>query len=159
MAPEEKKDVFELEDPLESKTMPKATLPPEVGPGELYRERMPTVVDDQALEEARQASLVRSSIPPKRASHDAIPVDELTKLRMRLAPLDRVPRLTRTVAELGSLVEDPKTAYILSFVDGVLPLETIVDVVGLPEVEVLKLVDRLLVENAIVFSTPLHSKA
>ena len=150
MVPEEKKkDLLELDDPLESKTMPKATLPPEVAPAEFYRERMPTVTDDYALEEARLASLVNSSIPPKRPSHDALPLDELTKLKMQLAPVDRVPRLTKSLAVLS---DEPKTAYILSFIDGVLPLDTILDVVGIPEIEVLRVVGRLLSDGALVFT-------
>ena len=94
--------------------MPKATLPPEVAPEEFYRERMPTVTDEHALEEARLRSVVTSSLPPKRQSHD-----DLSLIKARLAPLDRVPLLTRRISELS---EDPKTAYILSFIDGVLPL-------------------------------------
>lgn len=137
--------VLELDDPLESKTMPKATLPPEVAPEEFYRERMPTVTDEHALEEARLRSVVTSSMPPRRQSHD-----DLSLVKARLAPLDRVPSLTRRISELS---EDPKTAYILSFIDGVLPLDTILDVVGLPEIEVLSLVDRLVNERSIVFAT------
>ena len=42
-------------------------------------------------------------------------------------------------------------AYVLGFIDGVLPLETIVEVAGLPELETLKILERAIEQNAISF--------
>ena len=83
---------------------------------------------------------------------DALDIDEqIAVLRDRLGPLSRVPRLSRPVTELGDLVEDSKTAFAIGFIDGLLPLEAILDVTGLPEVDVLKIFDRLIANGAVVF--------
>jgi hypothetical protein len=69
----------------------------------------------------------------------------------RLSPTARVPELARPVAQLGSSISDPKTAYVAGFVDGVLPLETIVDVTGLPQLEPLRILDKMVSQGIIVF--------
>ncbi|MBX3190837.1 MAG: hypothetical protein KF819_27820 [Labilithrix sp.] len=143
------------------------------------RERMPTLTDDDALESARLRSLP-SYLPPARAPAstrpgpltaepedsvaevdmdeadlDVLPDDEqVAILRARLAPLTRVPALARPMTELGPLLEDPKTAYVLGFVDGILPLETIIEVTGLPELDTLRVLDRMLHHGVLVFTTP-----
>ena len=112
---------------------------------------------EAATEEARIASVLMESKPPSQqvrstpeialkvryAEVDALAPDEqLALLRERLAPMSRVPSLVRTITELGPVIEDPKTAYILGFVDGLLPLETIVEVAGLPELDALRILER-----------------
>ena len=54
------------------------------------------------------------------------------------------------MTELGALLEDPKTAYVLGFVDGLLPLETIIDVTGLPELETLRVLDRMIAQSIVI---------
>jgi hypothetical protein len=76
---------------------------------------------------------------------------QIAAMRERLQPLYRVPTLTRPLTELGGLLEDPKTAYVLGFVDGILPLETIIDVTGLPEYDTLRVLDRMVVQGVMVF--------
>ena len=129
------------------------------------REKLPTIVDEAATEEARIASVLMDSSPPKaRASLPDIelavgysevealaPDEQLAFLRARLAPMTRVPSLARKLTELGPVIEDPKTAYILGFVDGLLPLDTIVEVAGLPEVETLRILERAIDQHAVVF--------
>jgi hypothetical protein len=129
------------------------------------RERSPTITDEAATEEARIASVLMDSNPPRpRASApdievavrysevDALELDEqLAFLRERLAPMTRVPTLTRKITELGPAIEDPKTAYILGFVDGLLPMDTIVDVAGLPEIETLRVLDRAIDQQFVTF--------
>ncbi len=133
--------------------------------GSEVRERLVTITDETALEEARAAS-VPTGLPPPRQPYttkpepempgeaaeidsadldlDALgPEEQVALLRAKLAPMNRIPTLTKKMTELGELVEDPKTAYVLGFVDGLLPLETIVEVTGLPELETLKVLDRL----------------
>ena len=133
------------------------------------RERFPTVTDEAATEEARIASVLMDSTPP--GGRDSAPeihvsvgqplpaaIDEeeqLSFLRARLAPMTRVPVLTRPITELGHLIEDPKTAYILGFVDGLLPLETVVDVAGLPELDALRILYRAIEQYVITFRTTL----
>jgi hypothetical protein len=69
-----------------------------------------------------------------------------------------VPALTRKLTELGPAIEDPKTAFILGFVDGLLPLETIVEVAGLPEIDTLRVLDRAVDQYLITFRPKLESE-
>jgi hypothetical protein len=185
-----KKSVLELDDPAKPELAPSSEvqsiegLKPTLIPPTAYaesseiRERMPTLIDDEALEEARLQSLP-SNLPPPRGRASTVPgpltaepkdsvaevdadeadVDELSAdeqaaiLRDRLAPLSRVPSLARPMTELGALLEDPKTAYVLGFVDAVLPLETIIEVTGLPELDTLRVLDRMLQQGVLVIST------
>ncbi|HVJ91160.1 MAG TPA: hypothetical protein VM580_15260 [Labilithrix sp.] len=130
------------------------------------RERLPTITDEAAIEEARIASVLMDSTPPKSpfgrpseveigvryAEVDAFGEDEqLAFFRARLAPMTRIPELTRKLTELGPVIEDPKTAYVLGFVDGLLPLETIVEVAGLPELDTLRVLDRAVEQYLVTF--------
>jgi hypothetical protein len=98
------------------------------------RERQPTLTDEVALEQARLMSIAE---------------DPVLALREELAPMDRVPFLERPLGEVGSAL-DPTSAFVLGFVDGLLPLETIVDVAGLPEAETLAILARMVREGVIV---------
>ena len=132
------------------------------------REHLPTITDEAATEEARIASVLMDSTPPRgRASAPEIelavrysevealkPDEQLAFLRARLAPMSRVPSLARKITELGPVIEDPKTAYILGFIDGLLPLETIVEVAGLPEVETLRILERAIDQHFVRFTKP-----
>lgn len=140
------------------------------------RERMSTLVDEESLEQARLASLPSNNPPPRplfstspgpllvddtdslieidtdEADLDALDDDEQAAiLRARLTPLSRVPTMMRKLTELGGLLEDPKTAYVLGFVDGILPLDTIIDVTGLPELDTLRVLDRMVSQGIVVF--------
>ena len=79
------------------------------------------------------------------------PAEQVAILSDRLAPLTRVPSLAKEMTQLGSLLEDPKTAFVLGFVDGILPLETIIDVTGLPELETLRVLDRMVAQSIVIF--------
>lgn len=136
----------------------------------ITRERLPTMIDEAATEEARIASVLMDSSPPmsrgralpepepevelavRYADVDALGDEErLAFLRARLAPMTRVPSLARKLTELGPAIEDPKTAYVLGFIDGLLPLETIVEIAGLPEIDTLKVLDRAVEQYLITF--------
>ncbi|MBX3215300.1 MAG: hypothetical protein KF850_24910 [Labilithrix sp.] len=162
------------------------TIPREAAPGEtvrpafdveryaedtIGRERLPTITDEVAIEEARIASVLMDSTPPRARLASAPEVEiavrysdvealdeeqQLAFLRARLAPMTRVPSLARKITELGPLIEDPKTAYILGFVDGLLPLETIVEVAGLPEMDTLRILDRAVDQYVITFRAKLE---
>ena len=143
------------------------------------RERMPTITDEDALEAARLQSMP-SNLPPARRPMSTVPgplleagrnprdssveidtgeedldaldaTEQVAILTDRLAPLTRIPSLAKAMTELGSLLEDPKTAYVLGFVDGILPLETIIDVTGLPELETLRVLDRMVAQSIVIF--------
>src|SRR5262249_4761608 len=79
------------------------------------------------------------------------PDEQLAILRARLAPMSRVPSLVRQITELGPVIEDPKTAYVLGFIDGLLPLETIIEVAGLPEIQALQILDRAIEQHLVRF--------
>ncbi len=154
----------------ESGTVPRDTVRPafdveRYAEDTIGRERLPTITDEAATEEARIASVLMDSTPPKgRVSAPEIHVavqyaevealedgEQLAFLRARLAPMTRVPTLTREISQLGPLIEDSKTAYILGFIDGLLPLETIVEVAGLPELDTLRILDRAIEQYVITF--------
>jgi hypothetical protein len=139
----------------------------------VMRERLPTITDEVATEEARIASVLMDSVPPRAPMGGGPDVqvavrysevealgdeEQLAFLRARLAPMSRVPALARKITELGPVIEDPKTAYILGFIDGVLPLETIVEVAGLPELDTLRILDRAIDQYLISFRPRLGSK-
>jgi hypothetical protein len=109
--------------------------------GSEIRERQPTLTDEVALEQARLMS-----IPSE--PEDLVPV-----LRAELEPMDRVPSLAGPLQDVGAAL-DPTSAFVLGFVDGVLPLETIIDVAGLPEPETLSILARMIREGVIVFRPP-----
>jgi hypothetical protein len=129
------------------------------------REQAPTLTDEAATEEARITSVLMDSTPPRGRSASApdirvkieadiealSPEEQRAILEDTLAPLDRVPHLARRLEELGPMIDDPKTAYVLGFVDGLLPLETIIDVAGLPEIETVKILSRAIEQGAVVF--------
>lgn len=133
----EKEKLLDLDDPLESGVMPVPTVQPPM------RERQITYVDDDLTEQARLASVLIDSVPPEPDGEAAI--------RARLAPLHRVPSPAKSIGELGPDLKEPKTAFVLGFVDGVLPLETIIEVTGLPELDTLRILDRLVEAGAIIF--------
>lgn len=137
------------------------------------RDRLPTVTDEVALEQARLASLPSrppgrglSTKPPaalddepwsveidaEEADLEALDPDaQIALLRARLAPLGRVAALARPLTELGPVLQDPKTAYVLGFVDGILPLETVLDVAGLPELDTLRILDHMIDQGVVLF--------
>ena len=144
-----------------------------------FRAPAVTITDEVALEQARVASMSSTlpTSPPMRARTPSLADDpdatveidegetelddlgddqQIAILRARLAPMSRVPTLTKKLPELGDLLHDPKTAYVLGFVDGILPLDTIVDVTGLPELDTLKVLDRM-VHNGVVVFRPSHA--
>lgn len=184
-----KKELLELDDPLAGDagvasgigTVEHPTVIPQFDPSQYaeeseIRERMPTLTDEAALEQARIQSMPTNFPPPRRpmstvpgplvpagrdssaeidtdeADLDALgPDEQVAILTDRLAPMSRVPTLAREMTQLGGMLEDPKTAYVLGFVDGILPLETIVDVTGLPELDTLRVLDRMVAQGVVVF--------
>jgi hypothetical protein len=135
-----KKDVLELDDPLESGVIP-TVIPPEGA----VREPVDTFVDDEVTEQARLASVLIDSQPPPPGS------DDPRAIRARLSPLDRVPTQAKSIDELPDDLKEPKAVFVLGFIDGVLPLETIIEVTCLPEGDTLRILDRLIAQGAIVF--------
>jgi hypothetical protein len=180
-----KKELDVLDDPESGiSAVPHPTIVPAFNPAQYaeeseIRERMPTLTDETALEQARLQSLPSNAPPPRgpmstapgplvpNMRDSAVEIDtgeedfdsldpdaQVAILTSRLAPLSRVPTLAKEITQLGGLLEDPKTAYVLGFVDGLLPLETIIDVTGLPELETLRVLDRMIAHSVVVFRSP-----
>ncbi len=61
-----------------------------------------------------------------------------TALLERLGPLERVPRLTLRPSEVRSLPVNNRAAFLLSQVDGVCTMETILDIAGMPRLDALR---------------------
>lgn len=138
-----KKSIDDLDDPLESGVIPVPTVMPPSDAA--MRERQITYVDDELTEQARIASVLIDSVPPR---------DDASEIRPRLSPLDprdRVPTLAKSLDELPEELKEPRTAFVLGFVDGILPLETIIEVTGLPEAETVSILERLIAQGAVVF--------
>ena len=169
-----KKELLELDDPVDTRhsepvpasALSRPTVPPNFDPLQYaeeseIRERMPTVTDEIALEHARIQSLPSSAaeIDLGEQSLDSLgPEEQIAILRSALAPLTRVPTLAKPMTELGGLLEDPKTAYVLGFVDGILPLETIIEVTGLPELDTLIVLDRMVSQSIVLFRPPASAR-
>ncbi len=141
------------------------------------RERMPTITDESAIEQARLHSFPTNIPPPQNAAStappgrdpaagrdsiaeidqnefdfDALPIEEqIAILTDRLMPFTRVPLRVQPMTR--ELLDDANVVFAVGFVDGVLSLGTIVDVIGLPELEVLRAFDRLVALGIVVFDT------
>jgi hypothetical protein len=172
-AKEKKDELLDLDDPADSsgeesftRPVSSPTIKPPFDPVQFaedaIREPMPTIVDEEATEEARITSVLMDSTPPRSPSasapdlrvkvEDALsPEEERAILEDRLAPLTQTPHLAKKLEELTMMIADSKTAFVLGFVDGLLPLETIVEVAGLPEIETLRILARAFDQGAIVF--------
>jgi len=188
------KDLLELDDPAHSPEVEaggvehaapapvaRPTVIPKYNPPQhaeeaKIRERMSTLTDESAQEQARLQSFPTNAPPPRRPMStlpgplvanprdssveidvgeddiDALgPDEQVAILRAGLMPMSRVPALARQLSEIGAALEDPKTAYVIGFVDGILPIETIVDVTGLPELDTLRVLDRLVAQGILIF--------
>ncbi len=91
----------------------------------------------------------RSMLPPPVESRGDAPSDE--EAVGRLGSLQRVPRLAVQGASIVSLGLDPRAGFVLSFVDGSLSLEDILDASGLPRWEVARILNDLLALNVLAF--------
>ncbi len=186
MAADAKKELLELDDPARSSesTAPSGARPsrascptviPAFDPVALAEEselraQSPTITNEVELERARLASM-RSQMPPARpADESQVEVeadegeleeldeaDQIAVLLERLDPMSRVPELVKPTAELADRLGDSKSAYVAGFIDGVLPLETIVEVAGLPQLDTLRILDRMLTQGIAVFRARLSS--
>lgn len=186
MSADAKKDLLELDDPTRASdsTAPSGarpaqascpTLIPAFDPVALAEEselraQTPTITNELELERARVASM-RSQVPPARPAEDSLveveadegdleeldEEDQVAVLLERLSPMNRVPELVKPTAQLADQLGDSKSAYVAGFVDGVLPLETIVEVAGLPQLDTLRILDRMLSQGIAVFRARLSS--
>lgn len=83
---------------------------------------------DLALAEDPNAALAQKLIHRNR---DTI----MTVFQTYLGDLDRAPQLARPLHELGSAPISPRAAFLLSRIDGLLTIDEILDVCGMPRLE------------------------
>jgi HD-GYP domain-containing protein (c-di-GMP phosphodiesterase class II) len=88
-----------------------------------------------------------SARPSVRASRPAAPPSLGVKL-----DLDRVPKVLLAMSAIMKLPLDPRAGFLLSLMDGVSTLETIVDTSGLPREEVLHIVGELIRQGAVALA-------
>jgi hypothetical protein len=112
-----------------------STVPPKEGAS--YRNRLPTVVDEDALEAARLASLA-SSKPPRGAS-SSIPPLAAYKLLESGNPADAgsLTRIPVRLPRAPSVPVDNAAGFLLGFVDGVSTLQAIAEASGFLPADVL----------------------
>lgn len=65
------------------------------------------------------------------------------------APLDGVPTLAVSGAALGRLGLDHRAGFVLSLVDGVSDVETLVDASGIPRAEVERIMAELVLSGVV----------
>jgi HD-GYP domain-containing protein (c-di-GMP phosphodiesterase class II) len=91
------------------------------------------------------------SAAPRVTSQSSVPPEELERSCMEtLGSLDRVPRVVLTAGDLGKLALDHRAGFVLTFVDGVSTIDTLLDASGLPRLELLRILRDLVVAGVVV---------
>lgn len=119
-------------------------------PSAPYRQQMATMTDPVELEVARVASTFTS--PPPAIEVSAVEVSEdvvLAGYEARFGSLARIPRIAVSSATLASLTLDHRAGFVLALVDGVMTIENILDVGGMPAPDTLAILQDL-VDRGIV---------
>jgi len=97
---------------------------------------------------ARVSGLYSSA--PRVTAQSSAPPEELERSCLEtLGSLDRVPRVAVAAVDLGKLTLDHRAGFVLTFVDGVSTIDTILDASGLPRLELLRIL-RDLVQAGVV---------
>ena len=110
-------------------------------------------VDDPAADEPPIPSAPPPpvSLPPRIVSSRPPSATSEEDALARLGSLDRVPVLAVAPGELAKLSIDHRAGFLLTMIDGVTPLDMIVDASGLPRADVLEIVVTLLDRGVIRF--------
>lgn len=121
--------------------------------------RRVTALFDRAEAEARAgelrtavvaAELAVAQQPESAVVHRALADRSDTLVRLYasfLGDLTRVPAMTASMSELSSADLDHRTAFLLSRVDGTLSLDDLLDVSGMPRIEALRVLSRLVLRG------------
>jgi HD-GYP domain-containing protein (c-di-GMP phosphodiesterase class II) len=119
-----------------------------------YSSRGPSTVErvTPAPESRRSSPVTTSSAPPRAlVADDSAYRAELERTYLeRIGSLEKIPVLKVGMGQLSKLTLDHQAGFILSMIDGMTPIETLIDVSGIGRVEVLKIVDELVRSGAIV---------
>jgi hypothetical protein len=122
------------------------TAPPPFDLDEYARKRTGPAPNMGEIPTMRPPTLPGVGVPAKLG--DAILLTE-DKLVARIGPLDRVPRLIASPDQRKKLSMDRSVAFLLSQVDGILTLEMLLDVSGMPRIDALRILYALLEQQAI----------
>jgi len=88
---------------------------------------------------------------PRVTAQSSVPPEELERSCMEtLGSLDRVPRVVVAAAELGKRTLDHRAGFVMTFVDGVSTIDTILDASGLPRLELLRILRDLVRAGVVV---------
>ncbi|MGD0526189.1 MAG: HD domain-containing protein [Polyangiaceae bacterium] len=91
------------------------------------------------------------SSAPRVTAQSSAPPEELEKACLEtLGSLDGVPRLAVAAADLGKRNLDHRAGFVLTFVDGMSSIETLLDASGLPRLELLRILRDLVVAGVVV---------
>jgi hypothetical protein len=117
----------------------------------------PSVRDPgQAVTEAPRVSTSRALRPPRPAPPPAPSFAEDDEAASTPRPvsggiaLESVPRLVRRPQSLIGLPLDHKTGFVLALIDGETNVQTLIDVAGMPPVEVVSTIERLVELGVVV---------
>lgn len=105
-------------------------------------DRAPPVSGEVSLDRAEKVSTrrPRSSRPPVRVDDVG---DAAVAIASRVGRSPPAPRLLKSRRELADAPIDPRDAFVISLIDGKTPTQALVDVSGLPEPDVLGILERL----------------
>ena len=99
---------------------------------------------------AARVSGLYSSAPRVKAQSSAPPEELERSCLETLGSLDRVPRVVVAAAEIGRLALAHRAGFVLTFVDGVSTIDTLLDASGLPRLELLRILRDLVQAGVVV---------
>lgn len=113
----------------------------------------PTVVPEFDVEsfarESDEASEIRRRPPSFRNVELPAAEPSSALIRRVLGPPESIPVLALSMDETLAKVPCPKSAFVVGFVDGLLPLDVLVEAIGMLPAEVIEIV-RVLVDRGLV---------
>ena len=127
--------------------------PPEAPPPEIITMTLPSLrplAGGLSVPPAARVSGLYSAAPRVKAQSSA-PPEELERSCMEtLGSLDRVPRVALAPGDLGKLALDHRAGFVLTFIDGMSSIDTLLDASGLPRLELLRILRDLVLAGVVV---------
>lgn len=119
-------------------------------PSEVPSTTVPVALEAQAAMSSRPLPLTSSAPPQAFTADAAVHGAEMERVYLeRLGGLDRVPVLRLGTAQLAGLGLDRRATFVLSLCDGATSIEALIDLSGVPRIEVLRLLDELVRSGAV----------
>lgn len=108
--------------------------------------------DDAEASEVRVRPVAFPESFPEREPFPAEPCSTL--IRRTLGPPESVPCLVLTTAETIARVSDPKSAFVVGFIDGLLPIDVLVEAIGMRAPDVVAIIETLIADGLVVLKEP-----